>query len=121
MPIITANDPDRKTWLPTSSNTDFPIQNIPFGVFLTADDIVTIGSRIGDFAIDLGAMHQLGYFKGIELTDDIFLQDTLNDFISDGRKTWRSVRNRIAEIFDENNPELRDNENHRRHILFAME
>ena len=38
-------------------------------------------------------------FKGIELTDDIFLQDTLNDFISDGKKTWRSVRNRISDIF----------------------
>ena len=121
MSIITANDPNRKTWLSISNDTDFPIQNIPFGVFLTTDDIVTIGSRIGDYAIDLGAMHQLGYFKGIELTDDIFLQDTLNDFISDGRKTWRLVRNRIAEIFDERNPELRENENHRKNILFAMD
>ena len=121
MSIITANDPNRKTWLETSNDTDFPIQNIPFGVFLTADDIVTIGSRIGDYAIDLGAMHQLGYFKGIELTDDIFLQDTLNDFISDGRKTWRLVRNRIAEIFDANNPELRENKVHRKNILFAMD
>lgn len=121
MSIITANDPSRKTWLETSADTDFPIQNIPFGVFLTTDDIVTIGSRIGEYAIDLGAMHQLGYFKGIELTDDIFLQDTLNDFISDGRKTWRLVRNRIAEIFDQENPELRDNENHKKHILFAMD
>src|SRR5690554_5545305 len=121
MSIITANDPSRKTWLETPANTDFPIQNIPFGVFLTTDDIVTIGTRIGDYAIDLGAMHQLGYFKGIDLTDDIFLQDTLNDFISDGRKTWRLVRNRIAEVFDANNSELRDNENHRKHVLFAME
>ncbi len=121
MSIITANDPSRKTWLETSVDTDFPIQNIPFGVFLTTDDIVTIGTRIGEFAIDLGAMHQLGYFKGIELTDDIFLQDTLNDFISDGRKTWRLVRNRIAEIFDINNSELRENENHRKNILFAMD
>ena len=121
MSIITANDPSRKTWLETSVDTDFPNQNIPFGVFLTTDDIVTIGTRIGEFAIDLGAMHQLGYFKGIELTDDIFLQDTLNDFISDGRKTWRLVRNRIAEIFDINNSELRENENHRKNILFAME
>ena len=118
---ITANDPKRKTWLETEQDTDFPIQNIPFGVFLTRDDIITIGTRIGDFAIDLGALHQLGYFKGIELTDDIFLQDTLNDFISDGRKTWRLVRNRIAEIFDKENPELRDNENHRQNILFTID
>ena len=73
---ITANDPKRKTWLDTSQDTDFPIQNIPFGVFLTRDDIITIGTRIGDYAIDLGALHQLGYFEGIPLTDDIFLQDT---------------------------------------------
>ena len=118
---ITANDPTRKTWLDTAPDTDFPIQNIPFGVFLTRDDIITIGTRIGDYAIDLGALHQLGYFKGIDLTDDIFLQDTLNDFISDGRKTWRLVRNRIADIFDAENPKLRDNKDHRQHILFTMD
>lgn len=118
---ITANDPKRKTWLDTAPDTDFPIQNIPFGVFLTRDDIITIGTRIGDYAIDLGALHQLGYFKGIELTDDIFLQDTLNDFISDGRKTWRLVRNRIADIFDKDNPKLRDNKDHRQHILFTLD
>jgi len=118
---ITANNPNRKTWLDTSPDTDFPIQNIPFGVFLTRDDIVTIGTRIGDYAIDLGALHQLGYFKGIDLTDDIFLQDTLNDFISDGRKTWRLVRDRIADIFDKENPTLRDNKDHRSHILFTVE
>ncbi len=118
---LKANDPKRKTWLDTSENTDFPIQNIPFGVFLTRDDIITIGTRIGDYAIDLGALHQLGYFEGIPLTDDIFLQDSLNDFIADGRKTWRSVRNRIAEIFDINNDTLKNNEDHRKTVLFTLD
>ncbi|HSP12082.1 MAG TPA: fumarylacetoacetase [Salegentibacter sp.] len=118
---ITANDPKRKTWLDTPADTDFPIQNIPFGVFLTRDDVITIGTRIGDYAIDLGALHQLGYFEGIPLTDDIFLQDTLNDFISDGKKTWRLVRNRIADIFDANNSKLRDHEEHRKTVLFTLE
>jgi fumarylacetoacetase len=80
---LSANDPNRSSWLYVSKTSDFPIQNIPFGVFLTKDDIITIGTRIGDTAIDLGALHQLGYFDGIPLTDDIFLQDTLNDFIAD--------------------------------------
>ena len=56
---ITANNPNRKTWLEVPTDSDFPIQNIPFGVFLTRDDIITIGTRIGDTAIDLGALHQL--------------------------------------------------------------
>lgn len=120
MPAKT-NDPARKSWIPVPENSDFPIQNIPFGVFLTRDDVITIGTRIGDHAIDLGALHQLGYFEGIPLTDDIFLQDSLNDFISDGKKTWRLVRNRISEIFESNNAALRDNEAHRKVVLFTMD
>ncbi len=120
MPIKT-NDPLKKSWLPVKPDSDFPIQNIPFGVFLTRDDVITIGTRIGDHAIDLGALHQLGYFQGIPLTDDIFLQDTLNDFISDGKKTWRLVRNRISEVFDLNNPGLQTNKEHQKIVLFTME
>jgi fumarylacetoacetase len=119
MPNI-ANDPSRKSWIEVPENSDFPIQNIPFGVFLTKEDVVTIGTRIGDSAIDMGALQQLGYFEGIELTDDMFMQDTLNDFISDGKKTWRMVRNRLALLFDANNPELRDNKEHRSIVIFNI-
>ncbi len=118
---ITANNPDRKSWLEVPENTDFPIQNIPFGVFLTKEDVVTIGTRIGDYAIDLGALQKLNYFEGIELTHDMFMQDTLNDFISDGKKTWRLVRNRISDIFDKENSLLRDNVTHKDIIIFKME
>jgi fumarylacetoacetase len=120
MPLET-NNPKRKSWVTVPDNSDFPIQNIPFGVFLTKEDVITIGTRIGDYAIDLGALQQLHYFEGIELTDDMFMQDTLNDFISDGKKTWRLVRSRIGDIFDSNNPKLRDNKEHRDIIIFKME
>jgi fumarylacetoacetase len=119
MPNI-ANDQNRKSWITVPENSDFPIQNIPFGVFITKDDVITIGTRIGDCAIDMGALQQLGYFEGIELTDDMFMQDTLNDFISDGKKTWRLVRNRLSELFEENNPKLRDNKKHRDTVIFQM-
>lgn len=118
---ITANNPKRKSWLDISNDSDFPIQNIPFGVFITKDDVITIGTRIGNYAIDLGALQQLNYFDGIELTDDMFMQDTLNDFISDGKKTWRLVRNRIAHIFDDTNPQLRDNAEHCEIVICKME
>ena len=117
---ITANDSNRKSWLNVANDSDFPIQNIPFGVFLTKENIITVGTRIGDYAIDLGALQQLNYFEGIELTDDVFMQDTLNDFISDGKKTWRLVRNRIADIFDINNPKLKDSKKHRDIVIFNV-
>ncbi|MBS9767468.1 MAG: fumarylacetoacetase [Flavobacteriaceae bacterium] len=118
---ITANDPNRKSWLEVKENSDFPIQNIPFGVFITKDDIITVGTRIGDYVIDLAALHQLGYFKGISLASDVFMQDSLNNFIANGRKSWRLVRNRIATIFDVENTELQNNEEHRKAVVFERE
>jgi len=117
---ISANNTDRKSWINVPENCDFPIQNIPFGVFITKEDVITIGTRIGNSAIDMGALQQLNYFEGIELTDDMFVQDTLNDFISDGKKTWRLVRNRLAELFDETNPKLRDNKEHIDIVIFDV-
>ncbi len=120
MPANT-NNPNKKTWLKVAENSDFPIQNIPFGVFSTSDDIVTIGTRIGDYAIDLGALHRLGYFDGISFKEDVFSQDTLNKFISEGKTTWRAVRNRISEIFDKENHSLQDKEEDKKIILFSTD
>ncbi len=119
--MLNANDPNRKSWLDIPKNSDFPIHNLPFGVFMPKDDHITIGTRIGDYAIDLGALQQLGYFEGIILPEDVFLQDTINDFITLGKPTCRQVRNRIAEIFEEGNSQLKDNPAHRDIVLFAVQ
>lgn len=119
--MLTANDPQRRSWLDVPEGSDFPIQNIPFGVFLAEDDHITIGTRIGDTAIDLNALHQYGYFEGITLPDDVFLQDTLNDFITLGRPIWRQVRNRIAEIFDAKNDDLKKAKKERDEVLFDVD
>lgn len=119
--MLTANDSQRKSWIEVPENSDFPIQNIPFGVFLANDDHVTIGTRIGNTALDLSALHQLGYFEGIILPDDVFLQDTLNDFITLGRSVCRDIRNRIAELFDANSRELQDKKDQHEHILHDVD
>lgn len=117
---ISANNPERKSWISVSEQSDFPIQNIPFGVFSTPDDIISIGTRIGDTVIDLNALQQLGYFDGIDLPDDIFLQDSLNSFIACGRPTWRAVRDRIAELFDLTNTTLQNNTGDQDQVLFDI-
>ena len=101
--MIKANDPNRKSWIEVTSQSDFPIQNIPFGIFKTSDKTICVGSRIGDYAIDLNALLKLNYFDGISLDRDIFNKETLNDFLKLGKPIWRQVRDRIAEIFDSNN------------------
>src|SRR5699024_7188921 len=58
--------------------------------------------------------------EDIPLPDDIFLQDNLNDFISEGQKVWRLVRNRLADIFDQKNGSLQNREDHREKVLFKL-
>lgn len=118
---IPANNPALKSWIPVSTHSDFPIQNIPFGAFSTDDDEVVLATRIGDFAISLPALNDLGYFKDINFDDSVLYDETLNAFISEGKSVWRAIRNRISEIFEENNSSLRDNEEHKKLILFPLE
>jgi len=117
---ITANNPNRKSWIEYDKNSDFPIQNIPFGIFSTQNSKKTIGTRMGDFVIDINALYKLNYFSKIDINEDVLNKETLNDFIALGRKKTREIRNQIAEIFDINNPELRDNSDDIEQILFPI-
>ena len=117
---ISANDPTRKTWVELPDNTDFPIQNIPFGMIKKSDGKTVAASRIGDFAIDLNALQSLGYFSEIQLEEGTFNRGNLNDFIRGGRLLPRKVRNRIAEIFDVNNDVLAENQAHISQVLIPI-
>jgi len=101
--MIKANDPNRKSWIEVSKDSDFPIQNIPFGIFKKSDNSISVCTRIGNQAINLNALHKLNYFKGIPLDGEVFNKGTLNDFLKLNKSVWRAVRDRIAEIFDAKN------------------
>ena len=118
---ISANDPNRQTWLSVPENSDFPIQNIPFGMFLRNDEALCAGTRIGDTAIDLGALQQLGYFSGIDLPEGIFPENSLNAYMDLGKVINRAVRDRIAEIFDSGNEALQSNEDHKSAVLVSVD
>ncbi|PIQ50194.1 MAG: fumarylacetoacetase [Cytophagales bacterium CG12_big_fil_rev_8_21_14_0_65_40_12] len=106
---IKANDPKLSTWVEIPENSDFPIQNLPFGIFKTDYLAPGAGVRIGDLVLDLTYMYENGYFDGLELPAGIFNQAYLNDFMALGKAKTREVRNRISELLSAENDELRDN------------
>lgn len=106
---IKANNPELVSWIPVNSNSDFPIQNLPFGVYADKETNHHCCSAIGDYIIDLVSLNNHGFFKELNIKSDIFIQSSLNDFISLGKETTRAVRNRLSELLEKSNTELQSN------------
>jgi len=49
----------QSTWLPYDPSTHFPLENIPFGVYHTAEGTTRCCTRVGDSVIDLSTIFQL--------------------------------------------------------------
>ena len=104
--MIKANDPKLKSWVEVASDSDFSIQNIPFGIFSTEGAIPRVASAIGDYVLDLTQLHDKGLFDMLDLPDDVFQQSTLNAFMALGKEKTSAVRNRISDLLEESNQEI---------------
>lgn len=107
--MIKANDPKLKSWVEVPANSDFSIQNIPFGIFKTDSLGPRAATAIGTQVLDLMVLEQNGYFEGLDLPENIFAQPTLNTFMELGKAKTRQVRNRISDLLEEGNTELKNN------------
>lgn len=80
--------------------TDFPIQNLPFGVFVRDPrDGARIGVAIGDQILDLRAAAEGGFLAGAsESTKAALQRPTLNDFAALGSVPRSSLRRAIQAL-----------------------
>ncbi len=113
------NDPSLYSFIPVDPTSDFPIQNLPYGVFSSGDGRAPrVGVAIGDFVLDLWELEQDGRLNVGDL--GVFSASTLNPFMALGPKIWSRTRARISELLRHDNPELRDNDELRRLALVPM-
>ena len=100
--------PDLKSWVESANDpfSDFPIQNLPFGIFRPGTDAAPrAGVAIGDSILDLSVLEEAGL---LTLDKPVFAAPRLNDFIALGQPAWRSARRRIGELLEAGNGVLRD-------------
>jgi fumarylacetoacetase len=116
-----ANHPGLRSWVEVPAGSDFPIQNLPFGIFKTHYMTPGAGVAIGNHVLDLTWLYENGYFDGLGLPAGIFNQPKLNDFMGLGRAKTREVRERISELLRHDNEELRDNLPGREIALIPMQ
>jgi fumarylacetoacetase len=99
-------DQARTSWVHVPDGSDFPIQNLPYGVFADVSG-VRCGVAIGDSVFDLARAEGVGLFVNTGLDRDTFRRESLNDFLGHSRGVWSSVRSHIAEVLDESNADGR--------------
>jgi fumarylacetoacetase len=102
------NDPKLRSFVTVARDSHFPIQNLPYGVFVTpANYTARIGVAIGDYVLDLAAVEQAGLLDVVP-GERLFNRPTLNPFIERGPDAWRRAREAISELLRQENARLRD-------------
>ncbi|MGA7617308.1 MAG: fumarylacetoacetase [Thermoanaerobaculia bacterium] len=94
-----------RSWVESANDpaTDFPLQNLPFGVFRREGEEPRVGMAIGDRILDLGASVDAGLLR-TSLAAETFGQPRLNGIMAAGRTVARELRaaarNILLESFD---------------------
>ncbi|WP_329561929.1 fumarylacetoacetase [Kitasatospora sp. NBC_01266] len=82
-----------QTWVPVPDGSDFPVQNLPYGVFTPRGSTEPrVGVAIGEFVLDLSAI-----WAGTPLGADL-ATGSLNRFLRRGPAEWAYVRERVTDL-----------------------
>ncbi len=118
------HDPERSTWVESARGaSDFPIQNLPFGVFRRRDADVPagVGIAIGNEVLDLTACHDEGRFSGLaERAAEACAAPSLNGLMALGREHRRDLRRQVSALLAEDSPAYRANRRLGDRILVPM-
>lgn len=112
-------DKELRSWIPVPAGSDFPIQNIPFGIGSWNGGPPVPVTRIGDRVVDLSILAEAGLLDGTGIAREAFLAPQLNDAMRNGKAGMRKLRERLIELLSEDNAELRDDNDLREDALLA--
>jgi fumarylacetoacetase len=106
---MAARGASARSFVEVATDSHFSWQNLPYGIFTTADDPhPRAGVAIGECVLDLAALEDAGMLAIAPHGRRVFDRTTLNDFIALGRPAWTAARARIGLLLREDHAELRD-------------
>ena len=103
--------PTPASWLAVPRGSDFPIENLPYGVGTHGDRPPHVVTRLGGYVVSLGALALGGLFDGVLAAGGpgnagvaadpaaVFAVGSLNPFMALGPAAWAAVRERLTELF----------------------
>jgi fumarylacetoacetase len=112
IPAGDTNDPRLESWIPVEDGSDFPIQNLPLGVFQAGGD-AHIGVAIGSQILDLAEVARTGLLDE-SCDSSLLVQPRLNALFGAGREAGRALRERLSSLLRvDGDPALRERGNDR--------
>ncbi len=119
--MLPSNDPQRKSWLPVPAGSDFPIQNLPLGIFTTdADPLPRIGMAIGEHVLDIAELAASGLLGDLGFDLEVLHYSTLNRLAGLGRAATRNLRERVSNLLEADCGDIAHNEVLRASALIPM-
>ena len=117
--------PDLRSFVASANEagSDFPIQNLPFGVFRRrgSTDAPGIGVAIGNEILDLAACAPLGLLDPAgPAAAAACLAPVLNPLMALGREAWRGLRLALSHLLAEDSPAVRKDPGLKERILLPM-
>ncbi len=102
-PVI---DAQKRSWVEIPEGSDFPIQNLPFGIFKRSGETPRMGVAIGAHVLDVAALAGAGLLDELDLPLGVYFADSLNPLLEFDRSVWRALRSRLAVLLDIKDREL---------------
>ena len=98
------HDPSLRSWIPAANapDADFPVQNLPFGVFRPrpGEGEGRVGVAIGDRVLDVGAAVRAGLLRGAG-AEACEAAGSLNALMSLGAEAWSPLRAQLGALLGE--------------------
>jgi fumarylacetoacetase len=107
--MIAANNPALSSWISVPEGSDFPIQNLPFGVVKSNGSVPTVATRIGDTVIDIAQLFEMGHLHVDGFTTSDFQQAFLNPMMKKGKEATRRLRQALSDLFSLENQAASEN------------
>ena len=101
------HDINRRSWVSTANgHPEFPIQNLPLGVFSPPGAAKRVGVAIGDEIVDLKALSDAGLLlPDLRHSVQAAAGGTLNALMSCGKQARIALRRRLSELLWADGPE----------------
>lgn len=112
-----------KSFLDIDPKSDFPIQNLPYGVFSTANDVDKhVGVAIGTYVLDVTVLEREGLLDDVlQGHRNVFNQGVINPFLALKNDIWSAVRKKLQTLLSIEDDTLQSHDALRERVLISQQ